>query len=164
MKGKVLSAILVTLVIIPAFATVALGQNNNGSFGVSIEASETGKIGEEYKFSVCCKNPNVEMIYYRINWGGGYMASNSWIGPFNADESTTFTHTYLTPTGKPCAGTFTITVESKDEQDNRGNAYEFQVTIESGEATISNTLCDNKINLLKQTNQQKNYKHNNNKH
>lgn len=73
----------------------------------NVYGPSSGKIEEEYSYSVCSSDFNDDELYYLINWGDGI--STGWKGPFPSGTEQTFSHTWFKQ------GDFTIRVQCKDE-------------------------------------------------
>jgi len=66
----------------------------------------SGKTGKEYEFTFKSVDPTDDNLFYYIEWGDGQV--EEWIGPYNAGEQITLTHSWIKN------GVHTIRAKAKD--------------------------------------------------
>jgi hypothetical protein len=70
----------------------------------------SGKIGDDYNYSITATDPDGDTIYYWVQWGEG-CPSVEWTGPFASGETITLNNTWNEQ------GTYTIRVQARDTVD-----------------------------------------------
>jgi len=86
-----------------------------------LNGSHNGKPRNEYKFSIVTYDPDVDDVYYYIDWGDG--KNSGWIGPYSSGEEVNVSHTWSK------IGGYFIRARAKDTNDLVGPWTEFPVTI-----------------------------------
>jgi hypothetical protein len=71
-----------------------------------ITGQNSGKIREEYEYSIVSQEPDGDSIYYFVDWGDN--TTTGWIGPYSSGENVNVTHIWDTK------GTFTVKVKARD--------------------------------------------------
>lgn len=84
---------------------VIIGENSPPS-PLIITGSTSGKKGQPYAYTFTSADPNIDDVYYFINWGDN--TSSGWLGPFGSGESSNKTHTWNNE------GTYVIKAKAKD--------------------------------------------------
>ena len=80
---------------------------NNAPDTPDIQGPASGKINEEQIFTVSTTDPEVDDVYYWIEWYDGY-SDGSWQGPYYSGEEVPFSYTWDEQ------GEYTIRVKAKD--------------------------------------------------
>ena len=75
----------------------------------TIQGRINGKIGIEYTYTFLTSDPNIDQIYYYIEWGDD--SNSGWQGPYNSSESLSLTHSWTEK------GVFQIKCKAKDIYD-----------------------------------------------
>lgn len=79
---------------------------NKGPAAPVIKGPTSGKAGTEYSYTFCSEDPEINNIYYLIDWGDGEVTD--WIGPYSSGEEITLQHTW------GAEGMYTIRAKAKD--------------------------------------------------
>ena len=74
-----------------------------------ISGPSGGGVGEEYEYAFVSTDPNLDDIYYYIEWGDG--SFEDWIGPYSSSEEVIVSHSWSD------TGEFTIRAKAKDLKD-----------------------------------------------
>jgi len=82
-----------------------IGPNNNPNTPI-IKGPLKGKKGIEYYYNFLSADPEMDDVYYYIDWGDGQ--TEQWIGNYSSDEEVTLSHIW------DIDGTYTIKAKAKD--------------------------------------------------
>jgi len=80
--------------------------NNQPPLTPTIDGTISGKIKQNYDYTIVSTDPEGNNISYYVNWGDG--TNSGWIGPYPSDEEQTVSHLWSKK------GTYTIQVKAKD--------------------------------------------------
>lgn len=95
--------------------------NNTSPSTPSIDGTISGKIRQNYEYTIASTDPENNNISYYVTWGDG--ANSGWIGPFTSGEERTVSHTW------DKKGTYTIQVKAKDNYSAESNWGTLTVTM-----------------------------------
>jgi len=82
------------------------GQPNNPPNAPQIDGISSGKMSATYLYTFVSTDPDVDHLYYYIDWNDGNITD--WFGPFDSNEEVGVTHTWTTQ------GTYIIKAKVKD--------------------------------------------------
>ncbi|MGF3554160.1 MAG: right-handed parallel beta-helix repeat-containing protein [Thermoplasmatota archaeon] len=94
---------------------------NNPPNSPVIKGPKNGKVNIYYEFNISTVDPDLDQVFYNINWGDGSITE--WIGPFNSSEIVTINHKW---TNK---GTYIIKAKAKDTYNAESKESTFEITI-----------------------------------
>ena len=80
--------------------------NNSSPSTPSIDGTTSGKIKQNYEYTIASTDPENNNISYYVTWGDG--TNSGWLGPFTSGEEQTVSHTW------DKKGTYTIQVKARD--------------------------------------------------
>jgi outer membrane protein assembly factor BamB len=80
--------------------------NNQPPSTPTIDGTISGKIKQNYEYTIVSTDPEDNNISYYVTWGDG--TNSGWIGPFTSGEEQTVSHTW------DKKGTYTIQVKARD--------------------------------------------------
>jgi outer membrane protein assembly factor BamB len=80
--------------------------NNSSPSTPSIDGTTSGKIKQNYEYTIASTDPENNNISYYVTWGDG--TNSGWLGPFTSGEEQTVSHTWDEK------GTYTIQVKARD--------------------------------------------------
>jgi hypothetical protein len=82
------------------------GSNNAPPLAPTIDGPTRGKKGTQYTFTFETTDPDLDDIYYYVDWGDG--ESEDWDGPFNSGDQSSASHTWNSQ------NVFNIKIKAKD--------------------------------------------------
>jgi len=91
-----------------------------------------GKPNEPYEITISATDPELNKVYYYIDWGDD--TYEEWIGPYNSGEDVAISHTFTS------SGSYTLTGIAKDEFGAIGPEEEFDITIRKNRAVTNPIL------------------------
>ncbi len=97
-----------------------------------ISGNKRGIVGKEYKYIFSAIDPELEEIYFYIDWGDGEL--EEWIGPYQSNENVKLSHKWIEKNN------YTIRVKAKDCNDAESNWGEFAVSVPRYKEKI-NSIC-----------------------
>jgi outer membrane protein assembly factor BamB len=95
--------------------------NNSSPSTPSIDGTTSGKIKQNYEYTIASTDPEDNNISYYVTWGDE--TNSGWIGPFTSGEEQTVSHTWNKK------GTYTIQVKAKDNYSAESDWGTLQVTM-----------------------------------
>jgi outer membrane protein assembly factor BamB len=100
----------------------ALGMINNSPPSTpTIDGTASGKINQNYEYTIVSTDPDGNNISYNVAWGDGI--STGWFGPFSSGEVQTVSHTWTKK------GTYTIRVWAMDNYSAESDPGTLSVTM-----------------------------------
>lgn len=94
---------------------------NQAPYSPKIDGQPAGKPGTIYEYSIVTTDPEVDNVYYNINWGDG---NTELIGPYVSGEEVTATHSW------PNEGTFILKANAEDVFGDESEwSEEFEISI-----------------------------------
>jgi outer membrane protein assembly factor BamB len=100
----------------------ALGTiNNTRPSTPTIDGTASGKINQNYEYTIVSTDPDGNNISYYVAWGDGI--STGWFGPFPSGEEQTVSHTWIKK------GTYTIRVWAMDNYSAESDPGTLSVTM-----------------------------------
>jgi hypothetical protein len=103
------------------YLQIELTDNNTSPTVPQISGPAEGLPNYLYNYSFISNDPELDSIYYWIEWGDG--DTTGWLGPYASGQSLTTSHTWENP------GTYTIQGKAKDMYEAESNWGTYLVTM-----------------------------------
>lgn len=97
------------------------GRDNLPPGSPSINGPTSGKAKTEYDFTIITVDPEMDDVYYLIDWGDGSI--DEWIGPYESDELVIVQHTWNEK------GEYTVRTRAKDSHGTIGDWATLEISM-----------------------------------
>ena len=97
------------------------GKNNLPPDAPDINGQISGKVGNEYDYTIITTDPEADDLYYLIDWGDGSI--DEWIGPYASNELVIAHHSWSEE------GTYLIKARAKDVHGAIGNWETLEISM-----------------------------------
>jgi pyrrolidone-carboxylate peptidase len=101
-----------------------------------INGPTSGKVGQDYAYSIMSIDPEGDEIYYIIDWG---VDQEELYGPFSSGENVTINHSWYT------IGSYIIKLKSKDIFDSESDWTNLEVSMQKNKSIFTNTIWIHKL-------------------
>jgi len=105
---------------------------NNPPNKPQINGTIEGKVGIEYEYTFVSTDPDINDLYYWIDWGDNN--TEEWIGPYFSGQEVKINHSWIEE------GTYIIKAKVKDTFDEESSWGTFQVTMPRNRFVITSLL------------------------
>jgi glutamine amidotransferase-like uncharacterized protein len=104
-----------------------------------ISGNDKGDVGKEYEYIFNSSDPELEEIYFYIDWGDGQV--EEWIGPFHSNDEINLSHIWTK------ADNYLIRAKAKDCNEAESNWEELKISMPKNKIRI-NSIFLKFLNLL----------------